>query len=151
MRRLTLLAVISVLLLAAIPAAAASDLPSLLSVDLTNQFAVRPSTVHFGADSGVFVTGPNVTQAQFKAGRRGHIHWVVWNGRTARGAGTVWVERCVPDCAVGGFSRYPGGALQASRVRGGHYTRLLLAYPRADQTIYQRFVLTRAGGVYGWQ
>jgi hypothetical protein len=150
-RRVIAVAAVAMLLLTAIPAAAVPRLPGLLSVDLTNHFAVRPATVHFGADSGVFVTGPNLTQAQFKAGRRGHIRWVVWNGSTARGAGTVWVERCIPDCATGGFSRYPGGALQASRPRDGRYTRLLLAYPEGNRTIYKRFALKRAGGVYGWQ
>jgi hypothetical protein len=146
----SLSAAVCLLLAAGIPALAAGGSPRLLRFDDTTRFAVRPATLSFGADGGVLVLGPAVTQASFQARHDGHIRWSAWNGTGARGAGTVWINRCRPDCAAGHYTSYPV-TVQASRVLTGRYTRLALSYQRAGQAIVKRYRLTRFGSFFGWQ
>jgi hypothetical protein len=62
----------------------------------------------------------------------------------------VWIQTCKPNCATGGSTRY-SGTLRASGVSQGHYTRLALSYTKGNGVIVQRYMLTLAGRVYGWQ
>jgi hypothetical protein len=151
-RRLIVAASVAACLLlgGALPAIAAGRAPRLLRFDDTTRFAVRPATLSFGADGGVLVLGPGVTQTGFHARRDGHIHWTAWTARSARGAGSVWINQCRPSCAAGHYTRYPV-ALGASRVVNGRYTRLTLSYQRAGHPTVKRYRLRRFGTFYGWQ
>ena len=154
-RRLIRTAAVGACLLlgAAIPAIAAitpGSPPRLLRFDGTTRFAVRPATLSFGADGGVLVLGPGVTQASFQARHDGHIRWTAWSATTARGAGTVWINQCRPDCAAGNYTSYPVSA-RASRVVNGRYTRLALSFQRGSKPTVRRYRLMRFGSFYGWQ
>jgi hypothetical protein len=135
---------------AAIPAVAAGGRPRLLRFDDTTRFAVRPATLTFGADGGVLVLGPGVSESSFRARHDGHIRWTVWSPISAHGAGTVWINQCRADCAAGHYTSYPV-ALQASRVVNGRYTRLMLSYRRGTHPTVKRYRLMRFGSIYGWQ
>ena len=150
-RFITALSVVTCLLVgAALPALAAGGSPRLLRFDDTTRFAVRPATLSFGADGGVLVLGPGVSQSSFHARHDGHIRWSTWKAASARGDGTVWINQCRPDCAAGHYTSYPV-TLQASRVMDGRYTRLTLSYQRSGQPIVRRYRLMRFGTFYGWQ
>jgi hypothetical protein len=146
----SLSAALCLLLAAGIPALAAGGSPRLLRFDDTTRFAVRPATLSFGADGGVLVLGPGVTQASFQARHDGHIRWAAWSATGAQGAGTVWINQCRPDCAAGHYTSYPV-SLHASRVVNGRYTRLALSYQRGSQPTVKRYRLIRFGSLYGWQ
>ena len=145
-----LAAAVCILASAAISAVAAPGPPRLLRFDDTTKFAVRPATLSFGADGGQLVFGPGVTQSQVHAGRHGHIRWTKWTPTGARGVGTIWINRCRPNCAAGHYVGYPVTA-QASKVVGGRYTRLTLSYTRAGQAKVVHYRLRRFGSFYGWQ
>jgi hypothetical protein len=138
------------LLGAAIPAIAAGNRPRLLRFDDTTRFSVRPATLSFGADGGVLVLGPGVTQASSRAHHDGHIRWTAWNATSAQGAGTVWINQCRPNCAAEHYTSYPV-SLQASHVVTGRYTRLVLSYQRGSHPTVKRYRLMRFGSIYGWQ
>lgn len=152
MRRLlaSLAIAAGLLAIASLPASAAPSPARLLRFDDTTKFAVRPATLSFGADGGQLVFGPGVTQPQVHAGRDGHIRWTTWSATGARGVGTVWINRCRPDCAAGHYLDYPG-TVQASQVVGGRYTRLTLAYTSAGQAKVVHYQLKRFGSFFGWQ
>jgi hypothetical protein len=56
-------------------------------------------------------SGPSVRPAWIYIGQGGspmaHTwHWSTWNGTYAWSGGTLWVETCVPNCALGHFHYY---------------------------------------------
>jgi hypothetical protein len=140
----------ALLLAAATPAGASGRAPLLLRFDDTSHFAVRPATLSFGADGGQLVLGPGVTQSQVHAGQDGHIRWTKWSATGAHGVGTVWINRCRPDCAAGHYLSYPV-RVQASQVLSGRYTRLTLFYRRSGQPKDVHYHLKRFAPFYGWQ
>jgi hypothetical protein len=141
---------ICLMLAAAPPAIAAGAPPRLLRFDDSTRFEVRPATLSFGADGGVLVLGPGLSQSSFHARRDGHIRWAAWSPTSAQGAGTVWINQCRPDCAAGHYASYPA-SVQASSVVNGRYTRLKLSYQRGSHPIVRRYRLMRFGAFYGWQ
>jgi hypothetical protein len=144
-------AAVCLLLAIAISAnAAAAGSARLLRFDDTTRFAVRPATLTFGADGGVLVLGPDVTQSSFQAHHDGHIRWTAWNATSAAGTATVWVNQCRPDCAAGHYTS-SAGTVNASRVVNGRYTRLTLSYQRGSRSTVKHFRLMRFGSIYGWQ
>lgn len=144
-------AAVCLLLAIAISAsAAATASPRLLRFDDTTRFAVRPATLTFGADGGVLVLGPAVTQPSFRAHHDGHIRWTTWTATSAAGAATVWINQCRPDCAAGHYTS-SAGTVNASRAVNGRYTRLTLSYQRGSRSIVKHFRLMRFGSIYGWQ
>jgi hypothetical protein len=150
-RLLAAAAAMSCLLLAvAVSAVAAGSPPRLLRFDDTTKFQVKPATLAFGADGGMLVLGPGVTQSDFRARHDGHIRWTAWNQTNARGSGSVWINRCRPDCAAGNYVTYPV-TLRASRVVNGRYTSLSLSYRRGNRPTVRRYTLMQFGTLYGWQ
>ena len=61
------------------------------------------------------------------SGRRGSMHWKVWNSKRAQALATVWLDDCNPSCADGKFHAY-SGTVRADRVRNGHFTRLTIRF-----------------------
>jgi hypothetical protein len=56
------------------------------------------------------------------------LYWTTWGGGTARGSGQFITHDCAPSCGQGRVALYPVDLL-ASRVQGGHYTRLEFVFP----------------------
>ena len=54
-----------------------------------SQTAVKPSWIRLGA-------GGNVEAHTW--------YWNTWNSTTAKSTGTLWINKCVPDCAAGHYS-----------------------------------------------
>jgi hypothetical protein len=153
-RRFTVaLLIITFALLATGSATAASSPPRLLRSDVTANFAVRPASMSFGCCGQTFITGPHVSSQAFRAHKWGHIAWNRWRSTGAAGRGLIWFDTCHPDCARGKFQSFPA-SLQASRVRAGRYTRLVISYPYHGQTAVERLSLKRLSGArtlaYEW-
>lgn len=121
--------------------AAASRLPTILTVSVGNEFAVRPSTIDYsGTGTGVI--------GKFSP-KQGHWHWQRWNRASADGTGTIWIDDCVPLCIAGTFHAYNGNVL-ANRVRNGHFTLIKLQYRYQGRTVTDIRGLAHVGAYYSW-
>jgi len=115
--------------------------PRLLN-DSTGKFLVRPTRLSFGV-SGQFLVG----KLPDHKGRA--IRWRHW-AATARGTGTVW--RLVGVPAYLGHYIGHNGAVTATRLRGGHYTRLAVSWRQHFHRKVERFKLRlwADGSRWGW-
>jgi hypothetical protein len=78
----------AVLILGLATSASAAPLPVTYSQGWS-QAAVKPSWIRLGAGGGVMA----------------HTwYWEQWNAKTAESNGTLWINKCVPDCAAGHYS-----------------------------------------------
>jgi hypothetical protein len=124
-------------------AASSASAATLLAQTDSHQFAVRPATVEYTGDG-----------AAFSAGRGGsarnprHLRWKTW-GTTAHAVGWTWARNF--DCGCSGFEyQHFRGSLTASRIRHGHYTRLVVRTRRHGHVEGFRWHLTRFGGLPSW-
>jgi hypothetical protein len=147
------LGAIVVALLGGGPAALAAGPPRLLAADVTSNFQVRPASMSFGCCGQSFITGPYVSSKNFRLRKWGHIAWRRWRATGAAGNGLMWLDDCTPNCARGTFQSAPV-TIQASRVRNGRYTRLVLNYSFRGRRTVERLALKLLTGasmrVYQW-
>jgi hypothetical protein len=86
----------------ATPPATVSATPAAVAADVT--VCVSPVV----SCSGQMRTEP--AQVLVSADGSGYVHdltWSGWGGATARGAGTLEVDNCSPNCAQGTYTGYP--------------------------------------------
>jgi len=95
---------------------------------------VRPRTVHFGTGGSLFVRS---------------LSWADWNQADARGLGTRWADRCVPDCAAGSYAR-SAAKITLSRVRDHdgqpYFSRMTIAWRIDGKSYRQIFRWSRGTG-----
>jgi hypothetical protein len=125
-------------------------------LETAGMFAVRPGFMAFeppGAATVMeYILGPHEPLRAY--GHQGAgIHWTVWTRREAIGVGTMYGNQCDPTCFSNNFVPYTV-VLQASRVRLGRFTRLLLTYrwPGHVRQSPMRLGIQRVGTlrVYNW-
>ena len=120
----------------------------------------KPPTLLTGGMSGVFAERPamiltlsGATTYQFIGqypGKGGRIHWQTWTRRAAHGVGIMWTNDCIPSTADGTWHGCRA-TIDASRVRGGRFTRMVLRYREGGEQKTWRRVLSHAGGFgNGW-
>jgi hypothetical protein len=115
--------------------------PRLLRDTFSNRFAIRPATVIPVGDSS-FLIG-----RLFKTGRGHAISWPLWSARRADGVGTVWIDNGIPNEAQGTFHGFPG-SIDARRSRGGHFTRMTVAWQQGGHRHSE--LLKLAHNTSGW-
>ena len=115
--RITMVMVVMSLLLLVTPAVAVAGKPRLLAVP---GFAVRPVTI-------ANITGDGSALLGQKKGRGGAIKWSAWTSSRADGVGKIWIDDCIPTTAEGTFHGRRV-TINASRVRSGHYTRMIVRF-----------------------
>jgi predicted oxidoreductase len=93
----------------------------------------------------VAITGSDISSAEFRAGRYGHIRWVHWSNE-ALGHGRAWV----PNDPRHAVRAYPG-TVRAWRVRDGRYTRLQWTYGAGRNSYAEWDDLIRFGQDYAWR
>jgi Glycosyl hydrolase family 76 len=132
---------------------AASSLPRVLRLDVSSNFAVRPATIRLGCCGQLVISGPGVSGGAFRLGRLGHIRWKNWGSAQSTGVGLLWIDSGVPSCGSGTFRRRRV-SVQASSVRNGRYTRLLLVYRSGTRRVYElgklKHVPGLGGSAYEW-
>jgi hypothetical protein len=155
--RFIALAVGLVLMAPAVPAAAGSSLPRLLTEDFATTFVVKPPHVFVSGDGSAILAGtaawigrnPNPNKV---AGQFGTIAWKTWTATRATGLGFYWLDNCKPNCATGTY--YPHRvAIVASRVRNGLFTRLAItggALPAVGRGKTITFTLQHLRNGYVW-
>jgi len=115
--------------------------PRLLRDTFSNRFEIRPATVIPVGDSS-FLIG-----RLFKTGRGQAITWPLWSARRADGVGTVWIDNGIPNEAQGTFHGFPG-SIDARRSRGGHFTRMTVAWRQGGHRHSE--LLKLAHNASGW-
>jgi hypothetical protein len=121
--------VVSLVALAAAPAAGWA-LPTILNnSSVRHPFSVRPASIGYTGDGTGVIGGFDGTGKRDEAGQTswGHIHWTSWAARSATGSGALWADDCEPDCAEGSFSPV-AVQVHAFAPHHGHFTLLLLQY-----------------------
>lgn len=114
--------------------AMASDVTVLNDVN-GGRFVVRPSHIAYSSD---IVLG-RLTWGS----KKGYLRWQKWNGRTAKGVGTLWVY-CGAECWSSRKAR-----VTLSGVRGGHFTRMSIRARYDGETETRTSIYRLAGTDYG--
>jgi hypothetical protein len=92
---------------------------------------VRPSVITYTGDDTGFFAGRGTARRRLPFGR---LRWRAWNRRKALGAGSDWINDCVPFCAKGVHHPFPIQlTLYRPRREYGYliFTRLRAVYTRA--------------------
>jgi hypothetical protein len=134
-------------------AAASAPLPTALTEDKTAAFAVKPGQI-VPSDNGTVVIGGTTAWndknpgSHHPASQFGRISWTSWTATQATGVGVEWGDSGRPNVADGTYIA-ANFNIVASRVRGGHFTRLTLTQ-RNGKPGREVFALQRAGVGYTW-
>jgi len=116
------------------PGMAAAAVPRIPVFDAGVQASflqVRPSVITYTGDDTGFFAGRGTARRRPPFGR---LRWQAWNGRRALGAGSDWINDCVPFCANGVHHPFPVRiTLYRPRREYGYliFTRLRAVYVRA--------------------
>jgi len=105
-------------------------------------FAIRPSQqIQLSGDgTGLF------------AGRHGistSVAWGVWTSARALGLGSLYVDHCIPDCASGRYTAYPG-TIRGYDPRRGKFRRLAVSITVNGRRVVDKYSLRRVGGDPAW-
>lgn len=134
-------------------ALAAHSSPRLLQADVSSRFAAKPATISLGCCGQLILGGSGVSAKAFGSGRRGRIRWRDWGAARADGVGSLWIDNGVPSCGARLF-RSHRVSIEASGVRNGRYTRLLLVYRLGRRRVTDLRRLQRVHGsrpvAYEW-
>lgn len=79
------------------------------------------------------------------------LHWTAWGATSATGTGTLWLNLCTPDCALGTIAHYRAEVTLSTVVRGTSgpaFTQVSLVYPGASPTDASGAVLSEFGLSY---
>jgi hypothetical protein len=79
------------------------------------------------------------------------LHWTAWSATSATGTGTLWLNLCTPDCALGTIAHYRAEVTLSTVVRGTSgpaFTQVSLVYPGASPTDASGAVLSEFGLSY---
>ena len=79
------------------------------------------------------------------------LHWTAWGVTSATGTGTLWLNLCTPDCAVGTIAHFRAEVTLSTVVHGTAgpaFTQVSLAYPGASPTDPSGAVLSQFGLSY---
>ena len=102
-----------------LPALAVSK-PTVLTVNGSNAFRVKPTRIVFG-------TGFAFGSLNHDAYGSQPIRWTVYNRTQAKGAGTADTNSCRPNCAGGAWTA-EAGSITLTRPVEGRFTRLTIRY-----------------------
>lgn len=127
-----------------LPAIAAAAVPRLAT---GSGYFVRPAgELQLSADNSVQFDGSG---GRTRRPWTRNVRWTRWDRRFAVGRGALYENDCVPSCARGTFTGYPG-TVRASRVRGGRYTRLRISYHKHGRMIVRVSHLVNENTSYPW-
>jgi hypothetical protein len=129
---------------ALVPAAHAADRPGAprLLINVGRSFQVRPAMIVLGT---VAITGPQVSEQQYRAGRYGQIRWVRWSSE-AIGGGRAWVPN-----GPGGAVRPHPATVRAWSVQDGRYIWLWWAAGVGSHRYQEWDKLMNFDGTYDWR
>lgn len=146
MRRAVLIALTALTpsLFAALPAAAAARLPSVLTQGKP-AFQVRPATISYTSDGTGVVGGLNGTSVR----HLGRLRWTTYNRTQGLANGLMWLNDCMPFCARGHFSS-THVRVRVSSPKAGRFRRLTLTYNYrghhyVDSRVVHHYVIDRRG------
>lgn len=146
-RRITSVALASAVLgaggLAAVQPAQAQTTPKVLTYDSSTTFARRPATIGYTGDGTGFV-GKRPWGA-----RPGHLTWTKWNKKRAKGRGTIWLNRCEPNCAEGTFHKVTG-SLTLTKPKRHRFRQLHIHFKDGGHTYNDVRRLRHFGDYYRW-
>jgi hypothetical protein len=77
---------------------------------------VKPNAIYFGTGGNLLVRA---------------LRWVSWTQKAAAGRGVRWLDRCVPNCAAGGYYKVPAKmSLSRVRIKDGvrYFSRMILRW-----------------------
>lgn len=141
----TLAVLAAVLACAAATAAAQSHrLPSILTADDSNAFAVRPARIILTAD------GNQLIGRTFDRRRRGYLRWRQWNRRVAVGSATYWFKDCRPSCSRSHL-QLRHVTLDASQPRGGHFRLMRIDLRYRGRRYFEDLFVRHVDGRWTWE
>lgn len=143
----TLALLTTVLVCAAATATAAGQshrLPSVLTADDSNAFAVRPARIILTAD------GHQLIGRLFDRRRRGYLHWRRWNRHVAVGSASYWFTDCLPSCSRSRL-QLRHVILDASQPRGGHFRLMRIDLNYRGHGYFEDLFARHVNGLWTWE
>jgi hypothetical protein len=159
MRKLAILGVATVLMVAyATPASAAAlpAIPTYIGPPAQHDLQIEPFSLVYTGDGTGFLAGHGTAGHPRHAG---HLRWTKYTSSEGLAFGSDWRDNCIPDCARGYFTPYPI-KVKAFRpyVLGNHlvFTRMRITYThgRPSRSTYRQLYTMRLQynyqGGYSW-